>query len=167
MALVVETGYGLTGADSYASVEEADAYWARMGGNATWDAATVPQKEVALRRASEFIDINWLAGLTPLNVGQGLYWPSDTWEEAHLYLLRRATVQVAPHAVAGPLVEADAVAPLVTQETNKVGEISESRQYANPEPAVSARGMDFSYLGAILAPLTGTGGMVIARRQRA
>jgi hypothetical protein len=54
MALVVENGIGLSTAESYASVAEADMYHANFG-NAGWT-GTDTQKEVALRRATQYLD---------------------------------------------------------------------------------------------------------------
>jgi hypothetical protein len=75
MALDVETGVGLPDAESYASVETADAYH-QARGNAAWtgdDAA----KEAALRRSTEYLDglyrTRWLG--QPATPGQGLAWP--------------------------------------------------------------------------------------------
>lgn len=55
MALTVETGAGLTNADSYISVADADAYHAARG-NTDWDALdSTDDKEPALRRATDFL----------------------------------------------------------------------------------------------------------------
>lgn len=45
----------LDGFDSLISLEAADAYWASLGGNATWDAALPARKEGALRVGTVFI----------------------------------------------------------------------------------------------------------------
>lgn len=54
MALIVETGAGLSNAESYASAAEADARQLALG-NDTWATITTAQKEEALRRATEFL----------------------------------------------------------------------------------------------------------------
>lgn len=48
MALVV-------GTDSYLSIADADTYWLDRN-NSTWSSATTPEKEKALREATQFID---------------------------------------------------------------------------------------------------------------
>lgn len=55
MALIVETGAGLVNSESYASVAEADVYHANRG-CAPWATLTAPQKEEALRRATDYIE---------------------------------------------------------------------------------------------------------------
>ena len=55
MSLVVETGAGLSTAESYVSVADADAYHAARG-NTTWaDLDDLEQKEPALRRATDYM----------------------------------------------------------------------------------------------------------------
>lgn len=55
MSLVVETGAGLSTAESYVSVADADAYHA-LRGNTTWaDLDDLEQKEPALRRATDYM----------------------------------------------------------------------------------------------------------------
>lgn len=54
MSLIVETGAGLPGAESYASVEAADAYHAGRG-NAQWVALTTERREQLLRAATDYM----------------------------------------------------------------------------------------------------------------
>lgn len=55
MTLTVETGEGLANADSFASVEAADAYWATRV-SAAWAAATTSDKERALVLATDYLN---------------------------------------------------------------------------------------------------------------
>lgn len=55
MALIVEDGTGLAAAESYISVTNADTYFANRG-NTAWPLLTVPQKEQALRKATDWIE---------------------------------------------------------------------------------------------------------------
>lgn len=75
MALIVEDGAGRADAESYVSVEDADAYHQKRG-NAGW-ADEEAAKEAALRRATEYLDgayrTRWLGqAATPT---QALAWP--------------------------------------------------------------------------------------------
>lgn len=54
MSLIVEDGSGLTNAESYASVDEADTYLLSRG-MTIWSNATATEKEQALRRATDFM----------------------------------------------------------------------------------------------------------------
>lgn len=55
MALIVEDGTGLTAAESYLAVSDADAYHAARG-NTTWASLDTTTKEQALRSAASYID---------------------------------------------------------------------------------------------------------------
>jgi len=58
MALTVETGAGLAGADSYLSVADADTYHTAHGDPTTWSGiGTDAEKEEALRLATQYLDL--------------------------------------------------------------------------------------------------------------
>lgn len=75
MALVVETGAGLSTAESYISVADADARHTALG-NTTWT-GTDASKEAALRRATQYMEQayrqSWKG--TRLYRDQALSWP--------------------------------------------------------------------------------------------
>jgi hypothetical protein len=75
MTLTVETGAGLADSDSYAGVADADTYAGNYG--LTW-AGDDAAKEVALRRATAFLDANYRARFPGYRVrrrDQALEWP--------------------------------------------------------------------------------------------
>lgn len=75
MAIIAETGAGLASAESYASVAEANAYFAARK-NAAWDAAdVVDQKEPALRQAAQYLDVQYRFKGARLSLDQALSWP--------------------------------------------------------------------------------------------
>lgn len=53
---IVEDGTGLLNSNSYLSVAEADQYFENHGDPIAWTGSTVPQKEEALRLATQYID---------------------------------------------------------------------------------------------------------------
>lgn len=76
MALIVEDGTGLSNAESYTSVANADIYVAAYhGANVLWDGATVANKEVAARQFTQYLDgtSRW-KGLKEFST-QALDWP--------------------------------------------------------------------------------------------
>ena len=80
MALVVEDGTGVVGAEAYASVAVTDTYWANRthsAFSATWTGSTTALKEGALREASAYIDSRWGGFYKGVRQGnlQGLQWP--------------------------------------------------------------------------------------------
>ena len=83
MALTVEDGTGLAGADSYVSVDDADAYSLNHGNPSSWSGQTEPQKEEKLRLATQGLDLEfygkWL-GTRKVST-QALDWPRDSVED--------------------------------------------------------------------------------------
>ena len=76
MTIVIETGDGLPGAESYASVAAADARCAALGVS-DWAQHTELEKEIALRKATQFMLVNYRkrwAGRR-VNQAQALDWP--------------------------------------------------------------------------------------------
>lgn len=76
MTLIVETGAGLSTAESYASVASADSRMTAHG-NTTWSTLTTAQKEEALRRATTYMvqayRTRWMGGR--MLSTQALDWP--------------------------------------------------------------------------------------------
>lgn len=56
MAITVETGSGLSGADAYVSVAFVDAYHVARGNSALWDGFDTAAKETFVVRATDYID---------------------------------------------------------------------------------------------------------------
>ena len=72
ITLTVEDGTRPTGANTYASLADANAYWADRG-NATWEDATDDEKSSALIQATDYLNgMSWATG-TP--VGDDMAWP--------------------------------------------------------------------------------------------
>lgn len=78
MTLTVEDGTGLTSANTYASVAVADAYHTAMG-NTTWT-GTDASKEIALRRATQYLDNRYSYRGERLTSTQALEWPRVGYE---------------------------------------------------------------------------------------
>jgi hypothetical protein len=77
MALVVETGTGAADAEAYISVADAATYHSARG-NAAWAAASTPDKEAALRRATGWLDARYASrwpGQRTNGRDQALMWP--------------------------------------------------------------------------------------------
>lgn len=75
--LVIETGALIAGADSYVTLAEATTYHAKKG-NTTWATTTAVNREIALRKATTYIDQKYYnrwkgAQINPLT--QSLQWP--------------------------------------------------------------------------------------------
>lgn len=102
MALIVEDGTGMPDSQSYASVADADAYFALWGEPAEWTAATDDEKEIALRNATRWIDLQVRWYSTRLEEDQALLWPRVPFYDAYGVLvegipelLKQATAEAA------------------------------------------------------------------------
>ncbi len=86
--LIHETGAGVPNADSYVSVEDADAYHASRG-NDLWAPILTERKEQLLRKASDYITATYHGGW----IGAAAYtvnllaWPRNPTEARHYGLL--------------------------------------------------------------------------------
>lgn len=74
MALTVETGSIVSGADAYVSTADADAYFSNLN-NTTWAALSTANKEAAIRAATSFIDATYIFRSEIYNAEQPLLWP--------------------------------------------------------------------------------------------
>lgn len=76
MAFVPETGAGLSNSNSYASVAQADSYFADRG-NAEWAALTTTEKQQALIKATDFLEATYRSAWKGYRVSatQALSWP--------------------------------------------------------------------------------------------
>lgn len=76
MAFVPETGAGLSNSNSYASVAQADSYFADRG-NADWAALDTTAKQQALIKATDFLEATYRSAWKGFRVSstQALSWP--------------------------------------------------------------------------------------------
>lgn len=120
MSLIVEDGTGLTTAESYVSVADADAYHSAFG-NTAWT-GTTGAKEIALRRATQYIDSRYRFRGVRKDADQALEWPrvwyepdgrTESWPPK---LLEQACCEAALRALSDTL-RADVSADQVTEET--------------------------------------------------
>lgn len=74
MAMIVENGWGLRLALSYAGTEEADA-WLKHRGLWLWDGVSEGEKQWALMEATETLDRLYIFSGAPLSDQQALEWP--------------------------------------------------------------------------------------------
>lgn len=76
MALTVEDGSGVTGAESYISLADADTYLAARGFTA-WASLSEGDKEAALRNATEYMEGRYVWKGERVADGQALSWPRE------------------------------------------------------------------------------------------
>lgn len=157
MSLIVEDGTGMSTADSYISVADADTYHSSMG-NTAWPLATEGAREIALRRATQYLDTHYRWRGSPLSSTQALAWPRDyaAWPVA---AVRVACSELALRALSASLLE-DVTDQTIKQET--VGPIT--TVFFDPTQGGQTR---FALVDSLVAPLTGGGGWSSLRIERA
>lgn len=159
--ITVETGAGITGANSFASVAEFDDYWT-LRGNAAATGAQTPAKVAALVVASDYLNALYRASAAPLSASQGLQWPTinDTGLPAPI---KAAAIVLASYALNGPLMApATRGVKATSKKLEGVGETSTTFEDAAPSDP-------YPLVTAILAPIAapqGLGGLTIGKLTR-
>lgn len=129
MALIVETGSVVAGANSYIDVAFADAYFV-VTGNASWSAATQQQKENALQYSTRLVDQAFRFEGVKLG---GLSWPrSRCWDR-----------------VEGSYVAANAIPDALKDATAEMALVCLT---GNPEAGSSMGGVDASIISGLSVP---------------
>lgn len=157
MALVIEDGSGLPGAEAYVSVADADTYFAARG-NAAWAALETGAKEQALRAGADYLGSTYGEQWKGERVSavQALDWPRKCVKANGFKLdddivpvaVARANAEMAVRASAGELVADQGTQ--VTQET--VGPITVAY-------ALGARqGVKYAAVDGLLSALLRAGG---------
>lgn len=124
MALIVEDGTIVSGAESYISVSDADTYHANLG-DTTWDALTTAQKESSLRKATFYMlgeyGGKWLGYRK--SASQTLDWPRESVLREDLPGVEYVSDTIVPvevkNACAALAVRASSD-PLLADETQKI-----------------------------------------------
>jgi len=144
MALTVETGTGVPGADSYISLADANTYVSNHGNSAVWSAAADASKEQALRLATQYIDLKYgdrFKGCKTWNTQakrQNLQWPrqgaidNDGYEypdDAMPACLVSAVVEAALRIIAGDDLLGVIETGTIASESSTVGPLSQSISY--------------------------------------
>lgn len=142
--LIHETGEGLPNSNSYATVEEADAYFEARQVQ-LWIEADDAAKAPALIRATDFIDVAYVFKSVRSTDAQALENPRCDEDELNPKLVR-ATIELALLALTQDLFAVPARD--VVQETTSVGRVSTSKTYD-----ASASLDPFEHITRILSPI--------------
>lgn len=157
MPLVVEDGSGLTTAEAYISVSDADMYFAARG-NTTWAGLTVTAKEQALRKGVDYMSAVYGGAWTgrKLKLTQALDWPRTSVLYPTLVptAIARANAELAVRAVTAELL-ADQGARVKSEQ---VGPIAVT--YADG----ARQGTRYALVDGMVAPyLVGHGQLAVRR----
>jgi hypothetical protein len=122
VALTVETGAIVSGADSYVSAANALTYHAAFG-NAAWAASTDAAREIALRRAARLLDSSYRWRGSIYSEAQEMRWPRSG-------VLDRDGREIASTFIPKPLADAQCELALLMLSGELVGGASGSVQTA-------------------------------------
>lgn len=168
MALVVEDGSGKADAESYLSEADADAYNTAHSASTDWSGASTVEKEVALRRATQYLDMEYGARWKGMrsNEDQALDWPrydADDRDEVVLdsnempQRLLDATAECAERFITEDMLPDQTDPGVVTSTSVRVGPLSEAKTYSGgKEP-----GKGYPVVEALLRGLLAVQGMVV------
>jgi len=165
----VEDGTGLSTANSYLSVANADTYHANYTRSSDWSSATETIKQNALIVATQYIDAAYQGRWRgcKASASQALAWPRYSVEDDDGYVLdssslpqklKDACAELALRVVLG-----DDLLGVVTQpgeiasESVTVGPISQSKTYVGGKP----HGYQYPRVDAMMRGLIEAGGRVI------
>jgi hypothetical protein len=161
MTLTVETGSGVSGADTYAALATINTYWTNRPHVAlatTWGAAGDPNKEGAAREATAFLDAVWGRYYRGVVQGraQGLLWPrSDAFDDAD-YLITglpkeivTAVCELSARALSAPLVADTDNSGAIKRKREKIDVIEEETEYATSAGTFARYG----FVGELLNPV--------------
>ena len=161
MALKVEDGKGVAGAESYATVAVIDTYWVNRAHSAfavTWAAADAANKEGAAREATAYIDATYGLRFRGYRAGdiQGLEWPRSQASDDAMHpmtglpnALVQATCEMAARALSESLAGDLADTGQVKRKVEKMGPMDETTDYSEV-PDVTER---FRFIERMLAPV--------------
>lgn len=142
MALIVEDGTIVSGAESYASVTDADTYNNKYVGSSDWLAASTSDKEINLRKATQYLDITYGPTYVGIRVNdtQDLLWPRQFAEYRDGIVipdtsipveLKRACMELAIKAATDTnlIVDVDAPSANVKRSRVKAAVVEEEIEY--------------------------------------
>lgn len=113
MSLVVEDGSGLSTAEAYISVANVTTYLTSVGKDAAWTALTTAAQEVAIRKATQYLDARysgrWIGQRR--TQGQALAWP-------RVYAYDPDGYMYASNALPAPLTKCTAELALIASSTD-------------------------------------------------
>jgi len=148
ITLVVETGAGLSNANSYLSVADADTYHEEHSGSTDWSGAGTADKERALITATQYLDIKYSGRWKGVKGSstQALAWPRTGVYDAEGYSvasdlvppqIEDACAELALKILEGDILLDDIDEPGdIASESVKVGPIEDSTTYLGSKSQV-------------------------------
>lgn len=161
MAFTVETGTGLSNANSYLSVVDTDSYHANHSGSTDWSGASNADKEKALRLATQYLDVSydgrWKGSRS--NEAQSLAWPRQNVVDNDEYIyssntlpqkLKDAVAELALKVIEGNTLLDDIDEPgVIKREKTKIGPLEDETEYIRGK----SQNKKYQLINALVKPL--------------
>lgn len=173
MALIVEDGTIVAGAESYISVANADTYLANYGKDAVWTAKTTLEKEILLRSSRLYMDtkFNWKG--TQATSGHSTIWPrSGVYIEDNLVDsdsipadVSNSNAILAAESTSSDLyrnIDNGSTGQLIKGTEDAVGPLKSKVEYFD-SPTSTGSQVAFTEVNSILKPYTIGGGRQLER----
>jgi len=140
---LVEDGAGYSDTNSYLEIEDADEIISNYGNSASWAAATVSNKQTALRQATRYLDLYYTWDGYRVYEDQALQWPryemydEDGWliaEDIIPEKVKQACAYLAVKVIDGDnLLEDFDNESQIKKTKDVIGPITEEREYVHGE----------------------------------
>lgn len=164
---VVEDGTGKSDANSYSTTAEADAYHSNYGNPSSWSTLSDPDKQKALRSATQAIDALYGGSWRGLkaNENQALDWPRINVFTTDYFIIRsntippalkNATAVLALASLTEVLVPDVAKPGLVKRKRTKSGPVEQEIEYVSGLRATKV----YSLASALLEPFLISSGLI-------
>lgn len=174
MALIVEDGTIVTGAESYISVADADTYLAKFGKDAVWTTLTEGAKEILLRVSNSYMDTKYYWKGKQATAGHTTNWPrSEVYIEENLLSsitipedISNANALLGAEAASGDLfrnVDGGSTGQLVKSLEDMVGPLKTKTEYYDSSNFSGGTQVSFTEVNAMLRPYTLGGTRLLQR----
>lgn len=168
---VVEDGTGLSNANAYCTVTEADQYHVDQGDPTTWSNAIQSAREDAIRQATQAIDLGFSWKGIRVNSTMSLRWPRWGVEDDDFYVVDSTSVpqrvKEAAAYLALKVINGDVLLPdhqdegEVKRKKEVLGPLTEETEYFSP----NSPNKEYQKVEAMLSPFVLHEGMSVSVRR--
>ena len=167
----VEIGTGLSNANSYLSITDADAYHLDYSGSTAWSGAANADKEKALRLATQYIDIKYSGKWQgfKLTSTQALAWPrTSVYDVDNIYVdddeipqaIKDACAELALKVIEGDTLMGDLTVPgNIKSETKKLGIMEKTVEYVGGKGTAKK----YNLVDGLIKPFTNNNDSLMSR----
>tara|TARA_R110000744_G_scaffold378892_2_gene495779 strand:- start:8995 stop:9522 length:528 start_codon:yes stop_codon:yes gene_type:complete len=174
MALIVEDGTIVAGAESYISVTGADTYLAKYGKDSVWKTKTVAEKEILLRISRLYMDTKYYWKGKQATAGHETNWPrSEVYVEGNLLNsdtvpadISNSNALLASESASGALyrnIDGGTTGQLVKSLEDGIGPLKSKTEYYDGASLASGSQVSYTEVNAMLRLYTLGGTRLLQR----